>query len=123
MRRGAVLIPAADAVGAGGRVTGVDLAPGRVARTAAAAAGRPQVTVLVGDAQAPDFPPGSFDVPTAGLVLFFLPDPAAALAAYRRVLRPGGRLAFSAFAAHDPLYRQAQEILTRHAAAGPGRAG
>ncbi len=117
--RGAVLFPAADAVGEGGRVTGIDLAPGMVARTAAAAAGRPQITVAVGDAQAPDFPPGSFDVVTAGLVLFFLPDPPAALTAYRRLLRPGGRLAFSAFAAHDPRYEKTMRILARHAVDAP----
>ncbi len=117
--RGAVLFRAADAVGPTGVVVGTDLAPGMVARTAAAAAGRPQITVTVGDAQAPDFPDGSFDVVTAGLVVFFLPDPGAAFAAYRRLLRPGGRLGFSSFAAHDPLYRQALEILARHAPGAP----
>jgi ubiquinone/menaquinone biosynthesis C-methylase UbiE len=117
--RGAVLFAAADAVGPAGSVVGTDLAPAMVSLTAAAAADRPHITVTVGDAQAPDFPDGSFDVVTAGLVIFFLPSPAAALAAYHRVLRPGGRLAFSSFAAHDPLYRQALQILLRHAPGTP----
>jgi ubiquinone/menaquinone biosynthesis C-methylase UbiE len=119
--RGAVLGPAAEATGPGGRVVGIDLAPAMVALTAAAYAGLPNVTVATGDAQAPDFPDASFDVVTAGLVLFFLPDPAAALAAYRRVLRPGGRLAFTSFAAYDPRYPRAMRALARYAGNTPPR--
>ncbi|MFI7544027.1 class I SAM-dependent methyltransferase [Actinoplanes sp. NPDC049599] len=109
--RGAVLLPAAAAAGPTGRVVGIDLAPGMVARTAAATAHLPAVSVRVGDAQAPAFPPGAFDVLTAGLVLFFLPDPPAALAAYRELLRPGGRLAFSSFVAFDPRYERAMKTI------------
>jgi ubiquinone/menaquinone biosynthesis C-methylase UbiE len=107
--RGAVLSSAADT---GARVTGIDLAPDMVRLTAAA---YPDTTVLVGDAQTPEFPPASFDVVTAGLVLFFLPDPPAALRAYRRLLRPGGRVAFTSFAAHDPRYLGGIRALVRHA--------
>lgn len=39
------------------------------------------------------FPSGAFDLLTASNVLFLLPDPPAALAEMRRVLRPGGTLA------------------------------
>jgi SAM-dependent methyltransferase len=119
--RGAVLWPAADAVGPAGRVAGIDLAPGMVALCAAAFAGLPNVTVAVGDAQAPAFPDASFDVVTAGLVLFFLPDPVAALTAYRRVLRPGGRLAFTSFAAYDPRYPRALRAMARYAGGPPPR--
>jgi ubiquinone/menaquinone biosynthesis C-methylase UbiE len=117
--RGAVLFPAAAAVGPTGAVTGIDLAPGMVTRTAAQAAPVPWVSVRLGDAQAPAFPDHSFDVVTAGLVLFFLPDPRAALTAYRKLLRPGGRLAFTCFAAHDPRYPEAMKILARHAEGAP----
>ena len=113
--RGAVLVPAAAAAGPAGRVTGVDLAPAMVELTARALAGLPTVTVTVGDAQRPEFPPGSFDVVTAGQVLFFLPDPPGALRSYRDLLRPGGRLAFSSFAAHDPRYTRAMKALSRYA--------
>jgi ubiquinone/menaquinone biosynthesis C-methylase UbiE len=112
---GAVLLPAAAVVGPTGRIVGTDLAPAMVARTAAATAHLPAVSVQVGDAQAPAFEPGSFDVVTAGLVLFFLPDPPAALAAYRDLLRPGGRLAFSSFAAYDPRFERAMKALAAHA--------
>src|SRR3954471_2095170 len=106
---GAVLVPVAEAVGPSGHVTGIDLAPGMVARSRAAATGLGQVHVELGDAQQPAYPDGSFDVVTSGLVLFFLPDPPAALVAYRRLLRRSGRLAFSCFAQHDPRYPQAMK--------------
>ncbi|GAA3351713.1 hypothetical protein GCM10020358_82470 [Amorphoplanes nipponensis] len=112
--RGAVLLSAAAAAGPTGRVVGIDLAPAMVELTRAATASLPGVSVRVGDAGAPDFPPGSFDVVTAGLVLFFLPDLPAALAAYRRLLRPGGRLAFSSFVAFDPRYERAMKALAAH---------
>lgn len=117
--RGAVLFPAAAAVGPAGSVTGIDLAPGMVSRSAAQAATIPWVSVRLGDAQAPEFPAASFDLVTAGLVLFFLPDPRAALTAYRRLLKPGGRLAFTCFAQHDPRYPETLKILARHAEGAP----
>lgn len=97
--RGASLFPAAEAVGPTGTAVGIDLAPGMVAATAADARerGLDRVRVQVGDAEAPDFPDGSFDLLLSGLVIFFLPDPAAAVRAYARLLRPGGRLALSTF--------------------------
>jgi ubiquinone/menaquinone biosynthesis C-methylase UbiE len=77
----------------------------------AAAAAGVDATVAVGDAAAPDFPPASFDVVTAGLVLFFLPDPIEALRRWNRLLRPGGRVAFTSFRAYDPVYPQALRTL------------
>lgn len=119
--RGAVLFPAARAVGPDGHVTGTDAAPSMVELTGADAArqGLRQVTVEVGDAQDPAFPPGSFDVVTAGLVLFFLPDPHAALRAYGRLLRPGGRVALSTFAAQEPDLGRALRAFASHV---PGEA-
>ncbi|WP_433290719.1 class I SAM-dependent methyltransferase [Actinoplanes sp. CA-030573] len=116
---GAVLLRVAEAVGPEGRVTGIDLAPGMVARARAAATGLDNVTVTTGDAQAPGFPDGSFDLITSGLVLFFLPDPPAALRSYGRLLKRGGRLGVSSFAQHDPRYPQAMKIIARFADAPP----
>ncbi|MGA5298736.1 class I SAM-dependent methyltransferase [Nucisporomicrobium flavum] len=113
--RGAVLVPAAAAAGPDGRVTGIDLAPAMVELTARELSGLTTVSLTVGDAQRPEFAPGSFDVVTAGQVLFFLPDPPAALRAYRELLRPGGRLAFSSFAAHDPRYTRAVKAVSQFA--------
>jgi len=48
--------------------------------------------VLVMDAQQPDFPPASFEVITASDVLEHLADAPRAVAAWYRLLRPGGTL-------------------------------
>jgi ubiquinone/menaquinone biosynthesis C-methylase UbiE len=120
--RGAVLFPAARLVGPDGRVTGIDAAPSMVDLTRAEAArqGLDRVTVAVGDARDPAVPAGSVDVVTAGLVVFMLPDPHAALRAYARILRPGGRLAMSTFAAQDPHFGRAMRATAAHLAAGAG---
>ncbi len=79
----------------GHRVRGTDLAPAMVAaaRAKAEAAGvGDRVQVVVGDAGRPTYAPGSADVVLCRHVLWALPDPAAALAAWARLLRPGGVL-------------------------------
>jgi SAM-dependent methyltransferase len=50
----------------------------------------PRAEFRVGSAQALPVDDASFDVAAAGLVLNFVPDPAAALAEIKRALRPGG---------------------------------
>jgi ubiquinone/menaquinone biosynthesis C-methylase UbiE len=107
--RGAVLFAAAAAVGPAGRVVGIDLSPRMVELTAADAAARglTQVSVVQGDAERPDFPPHSFDAVLAGLVVFFLTDPAGTLRAYGSLLAPRGRLGFTTFAAQDPVFDSA----------------
>ncbi|ROO89034.1 methyltransferase family protein [Actinocorallia herbida] len=117
--RGAVLAAAAAATGPSGAAVGIDLAPGMIERAAAAVADLPWVSVALGDAADPDFPDASFDAVLAGLVIFFLPAPEDALAAYRRVLRPGGRLAFTTFAAQDPLLGAVVKALTPLLPGGP----
>ena len=97
--RGNVLFPAAAAVGPTGAVVGVDFAPGMIAATTEAAKDIPWVRVAADDADDPDFPPACFDVVTAGFMVFLLPDPPSAVARWARLLRPGGRLALSTFAA------------------------
>ncbi|MCT2589486.1 class I SAM-dependent methyltransferase [Streptomyces sp. N2-109] len=79
--------------GAGHRVTGVDAAPGMVARAQAKlqAAGLP-AHFLVGDAMAPPTGEQRFDVLLSRHLLWTLPDPAAALHEWVSRLRPGGCL-------------------------------
>jgi len=86
----------ARAVGAGGRVVGIDTSPDMIdaARERARSqelAGRAEFAV--GDAVRLDFPPASFDFLTAVQVYLYVKDVDAALAEARRVLRPGGRIA------------------------------
>jgi SAM-dependent methyltransferase len=105
--RGAVTIPAATAVTARGHVVARDLAPRMVELLSAdvAARGLTNVDVGIDDAQSPSFEPESFDCVLAGLMVFLLPDPLAALQTWRGLLRPDGRLAISTFGVDDERWR------------------
>ncbi|ALG14657.1 class I SAM-dependent methyltransferase [Kibdelosporangium phytohabitans] len=87
--RGAV---ARAALAHGCDVTAVDASAGMVARLAM---DFPDAVARQMDAGALDFPDGSFDLVAAGFVVQVLPDPDVALAEFRRVLAPGGKLALS----------------------------
>jgi ubiquinone/menaquinone biosynthesis C-methylase UbiE len=87
--RGAALLPLARAAGPTGTALGLDLAPRMVELTAQDARDLPHVEVRVGDASAPDEPAGAYDVVSCCLVLFFLPDPPAAVRAWVPALAPG----------------------------------
>jgi SAM-dependent methyltransferase len=69
-------------------LTGIDLSPEAIALCRQRNLGH----VLVMDAQQPDFPPASFDAITASDVLEHLADAPRAVAAWYRLLRPGGAL-------------------------------
>ncbi|MGY1709188.1 class I SAM-dependent methyltransferase [Geodermatophilus sp. SYSU D00758] len=111
--RGAVLLRAADRVGPTGVADGVDLAPGMVAaaREEARAAGL-EVSVWVGDAADPAPGSGPYDVVASSLVLFFLPDPAAALRAWRTLLVDGGRLGVTTFGGYGEAWGDVDAVFT-----------
>ncbi len=83
---------AAGLVRAGARVTGLDFSP---AMLDMARANVPEATFVEGDAMDLDFDDASFDAVTIGFGMPHVPDPPRVVAEARRVLRPGGRLAFS----------------------------
>ena len=88
----------AAAVVPDGSVVGLDLSPAMVDRARRSLEGSGlDATLLVGDASDPDLPGESFDVAISSLVLFFLPEPAAALSTWVRLLAPGGRIGLSTF--------------------------
>ncbi|UQU61354.1 class I SAM-dependent methyltransferase [Couchioplanes caeruleus] len=104
--RGAATVALAEAVGGDGHVTGIDLSARMVeaCRADVARLGLANVDLQVMDASAPSLP-GGYDLVVSSLVVFFLPDPPAALAAWRRLLvTPGGRLAISTFGSRDPVW-------------------
>lgn len=77
----------------GHEVVGIDLAAAMLeeAETLARETGC-RARFLLMDAARPDFPDGSFDVVISRNLTWTLPDPEAAYAEWRRVLRPGGVL-------------------------------
>jgi ubiquinone/menaquinone biosynthesis C-methylase UbiE len=110
--RGAALEPFARAAGQTGRVLGIDLAPRMVERTAEDFRAVPQVEVRVADASAPGLPAASFDVVGSSLVLFFLPDPAAAVRTWTHLLVDGGRLGVTTFGPQDERWKAVDAVFT-----------
>ena len=82
----------AGLVQAGALTTGLDFSPAMLGLARAAA---PQARIVEGDAMALDFDDASFDAVTIGFGMPHVPDPPRVVAEARRVLRSGGRLAFS----------------------------
>jgi SAM-dependent methyltransferase len=81
------------AASVGHRVTAIDLAPGMLDVLVANATARGlSVDARLGDAVEPGFPPASFDAVTSRHLLWTLRQPARAMANWRDLLRPGGRL-------------------------------
>ena len=79
--------------GLGHRVTAVDLSPDMLAEASTTASARDlDVEFLIGDAVSPAFSAASFDVITCRHLLWTLREPDVALANWRSLLRPGGRL-------------------------------
>jgi demethylmenaquinone methyltransferase/2-methoxy-6-polyprenyl-1,4-benzoquinol methylase len=76
-----------------GEVVGLDFAPPMlvVAARKVAAAGRPTVWLVAGDAMRLPFPDGAFDACTVAFGLRNMVDYQAAVREMTRVLRPGGR--------------------------------
>ena len=121
--RGAVLFPAARAIGPTGYAVGIDAAPTMVALTSvdATALGLTQVEVRLGDADEPPGTPGEYDAVLAGLVLFFLPDVSVAVHRYATLLKPGGLLAFSWFGPDDARWTPVFTALDRYLPHPPDR--
>ena len=94
---GLVTLPVARAVGAAGRVMGVDLSEKMVAEawSAAGAQGLANVEFARMDAEELDLPDESFEVALSALGILYCPDPLRALQEMRRVLVPGGRVAIA----------------------------
>jgi len=94
---GASAIPAAEAVGPGGSVLGLDLATNLLALARRKAAERrlANAEFRVGDLLDLRLPDAEFDAVVCVFGIFFVPDMAAAARELWRVVRPGGRLAIT----------------------------
>ena len=89
-------VVAVTAARAGAKVTGLDLTPELLeqARNNARIAGL-DITWTEGDAESLPYPDASFDVVTSQFGHMFAPRPEVVVAEMRRVLKPGGRVAFA----------------------------
>jgi SAM-dependent methyltransferase len=86
----------AKAVGPFGRVTATDLGPGMIAyaEELAKSEGLGNIEFRVADVEALPFPDRSFDVVSCRFGVMFFPEQVKAFRECRRVLKPGGRVAF-----------------------------
>jgi SAM-dependent methyltransferase len=89
---------AAAAAARGARVTGLDFSPAMIADARRRHEG---ITFQEGDAEALPFDGGTFDAVVMNFGLLHLARPDAAIAEAHRVLRPGGRYAFTVWASPD----------------------
>ena len=96
---GVAAIAFAQAVRPGGRVTAVDISADMLDRAASniTKMALDNVDLHQMDAERLDFRAGYFHSVVCSYGLFFLPDMPAALREWVRVLRPGGKLAFTSF--------------------------
>lgn len=106
----------ADRVGPAGSVTGVDLSERMIERARLRAAGRPEVSFVVGDVLEVD---GRFDAIFSRFGVMFFEHPVEAFARLRSMVRPGGRLAFAAW--RDPFSNpwMLEPVLASAAVLGP----
>ncbi len=114
--RGAALFPLADAVGPTGSVVGIDIAPNMITALQPDVDARRlgNVQVREKNAASPDLGGATFDLLASSLVLFFIPDPQAALARWHDLLVPGGRVGISTFGPQDPHWLRVDEVFRPH---------
>jgi ubiquinone/menaquinone biosynthesis C-methylase UbiE len=91
-------VVAGAAAASGAAVTGIDFSPAMLAE---ARRGYPRLRFDEGDAEALPYPEHSFDAVAANFGMHHVPLPEKALIDAHRVLRPGGRVAFTTWAAPD----------------------
>src|SRR5882757_10991594 len=102
-------------VGPTGHVVAADISPAMADKARARLVEAPNASVSVEDGQALSFADGSFDAVLCNLGLMFFPDPVRGLSEFRRVLRPGGRLAVSVNTVVERSYNhQINVIIARH---------
>ena len=124
---GSQTLRAAQQIGAQGHAVASDIAGTMLhyVQEDARAAGLTNVTTLAGAAEDLDVAAESFDAVICRLGLMLFSDPAKALLAVRRTLRPGGKVAVVVFTtpAANPFMAKPLQILLRHAGKAPPAPG
>jgi len=107
-------VVAVTAARKGARVTGLDLSPILLERARHnASLAQVEIEFLEGDAEALPFPDHSFDAVLSQFGHMFAPRPGVVISEMLRVLKPGGRLAFSTWPKEFFVGRQL-DILARY---------
>ena len=124
---GSQTLSAARRVGAQGRVVASDISEtmlGHVQENARAA-GLDNVTTVAGAAEDLDLDNESFDAVICRLGLMLFAEPAKALMAVRRAVKPGGKVAVVVFTtpAGNPFMAKPMQVLLRHAGKAPPSPG
>ena len=114
--RGAVLFPAAEAVGAEGRIFGTDLSENMVGQASAdiAQRGITNAEVRLMDAEQLEFADETFDHVLCGFALAFFPQVERALSEFSRVLKSRGRVTVSTWASPDERWKWRGELLKKY---------
>ena len=97
---GMVAIEAAQILGEQGRVIGIDISTGMIdiARQKAEALGLQNIEFQLADGEALEFPANTFDYIFCSSALIWMSDLRGALRHWYQLLKPGGKIAFHAFA-------------------------
>jgi SAM-dependent methyltransferase len=95
--KGAVLFPLTEIIDAEGKLIGIDISQQMLKETSKELCRKEiySVDLMCMDAENLAFQDQNFDVVFCGFALFFFPSVPKALAEFKRVLKPGGRLVLS----------------------------
>lgn len=113
---GAVLIPAAELVGAGGRVVGVDISSRMLsrARTETREVGYGNSEVLVADGERLPFPQASFDCVLCSFGIFLFSSLPNLISECHRVLRSSGRVGLAYSAGEDREWNWYEQLISKY---------
>lgn len=92
--RGGILKRVLSQIGKEGKAVGIDLSPQMILETGKELKAE-NVSLRCMDAEKLEFAEGIFDMIYCGFGLFFFPNPKQALLEFKRVLKPGGKIALS----------------------------
>jgi ubiquinone/menaquinone biosynthesis C-methylase UbiE len=111
---GVVTRLAAERVGAGGLVAGLDVTPGMLEVARSETPSGMSIEWYEASAESMPLPDEAFDVVLCQMGLQFIPDKLAALGEMRRVLRSGGRTLITTPGPKPPLFAIMTEALASH---------